>query len=72
MDNKCRKEIARLWAGAILLACDETSFDQLIKMEDVSKIVEQTHKIGYKLIGNEPILNTLPQIINHVLDKYYE
>ncbi len=73
MDHKCRQEIAKRWAGEILLACDTTSFNEIaISERDTELILQEVERIALKLIGNNQRCNALSSIITNVLDKYYE
>lgn len=67
MNQKDRKEIARIWAAGILLATDNTSFEEEISEDDQAKIVNEVHEIAYKLLKGRSQLHTLASILANVL-----
>ena len=69
MTKKQHKEIARMWVAAFANASGGDSFESDIDQEDVNAIIQETEGLAYRILGNRPMLHTLPQIIDYVLTK---
>ena len=69
MTKKQHREIARMWSAAIIYNVGMDSFDSNIDTDASGKIVNETQHLAKSLLKNRPLLHTLPEIIEYVLNK---
>lgn len=58
------KRVAKIWAAGILRACDSASFDGAFSQDN--EVVQLVHGFAADLLGTEPAIENLEEIINYV------
>lgn len=69
LTKKQKKDIAKMWAGSVLLSFELDSFSGKYNTKDEDEIIDMVHSFGAKMLGKRPNIVNLNEIINYVSNK---
>ncbi len=67
MDKLILRKMAKDWAKGILLACDTTSWSEVLEQDENDYLVEEITKIADRITKDDPLRS-----VDEIFEKYYE